>query len=300
MCFPADKQGHRENFEWTEEMDGLVFKPHFSKVPKPNAVIDKMGYLAMVNEVVSRLQKGEAEKVVLSRIKSVELPKNFNLDNLYQKLTRAYPNCLVSLISLEDGSHWIGATPEVLLKKRGGAFEIMSLAGSQKSTGISLDQYQWGSKEEREQNTVTDFIVQSLTSAGATDIVKGQPYTYEAGPVVHRRTDLRFSFSGPMESLLNALHPTPAVGGFPKQKAQEMIDEMEPHSRMYYTGIIGLIHDNGDADLYVNLRCMRISNNVAHLYVGGGIMPDSDAEKEWEETELKSETLLRFLNEHQG
>jgi isochorismate synthase len=90
------------------------------------------------------------------------------------------------------------------------------------------------------------------------------------------------------------------VGGYPKNAALKMIDELEPHDRSYYTGVIGFLRGNGDADLFVNLRCMRISGNTADLFVGGGIMPDSNAEKEWEETELKSQTLLRFLDEHQA
>lgn len=300
LLLPADSDGLRESLQWPGTDLAFVFEPHEQHGMKKESVLSKAKYLHMVEAAVQRLHAGEAQKVVLSRIKEVALNTNTNLEGLFEQLCKAYPNCLVSRISLSDGSHWMGATPEVLLKKRGEQYMIMSLAGSQKNIGVDAKDYKWGEKEEREQETVTTFIQQELLSIGVSDLVKSEAYTHLAGPVVHRRTDMQFSFQGDMSTLVSVLHPTPAVGGFPKKEALEMIHDLEPHSRGFYTGLIGVKRANGDCDLYVNLRCMRIHENVAHLFVGGGIMPDSDAEKEWEETELKSQTLLKFLDQNQA
>jgi isochorismate synthase len=299
LLLPINSDGKREHFVWPSTPHQFVFDPHDESGQKSDFVLSKSSYLSMVDEAIKRLKEGEANKVVLSRIKRLELNSEPNLDVIFERLSEAYPNCLVSLVSLSDGSHWIGATPEVLLKKRGEHYNIMSLAGSQRNTGIMPQDYEWGKKEEREQETVTSFIRSELLAIGASDVTQSQAYTHLAGPVVHRRTDLQFSFKGDVETLVRALHPTPAVGGFPKEKALEMINSLEPHSRGFYTGVIGVKRKNGDCDLFVNLRCMRIRGRMTDLFVGGGIMPDSESEKEWEETELKSQTLMKFLDASQ-
>ena len=86
------------------------------------------------------------------------------------------------------------------------------------------------------------------------------------------------------------MHPTPAVCGLPKEKALDLIYKTEPYDREYYAGYLGMV-EKDTVDFYVNLRCMKIYENTAALFVGGGITANSVAKKEWEETELKAETL---------
>ena len=94
--------------------------------------------------------------------------------------------------------------------------------------------------------------------------------------------------------LLKHLHPTPAVAGLPKKVAQQYIAAAESHERKLYTGIIGRATE-GAQKLFVNLRCGSVIDQHLYCYVGGGFTPDSVAELEWEETENKSQTLLRLL-----
>jgi isochorismate synthase len=97
------------------------------------------------------------------------------------------------------------------------------------------------------------------------------------------------------ENLTKAFHPTPAVCGVPLQKAKEVIAELEPHKRSYYTGYLGIVSPNKELNLFVNLRCLQVLPNRLALYLGGGITANSNAEKEWAETNFKAETLLSEL-----
>ena len=115
-----------------------------------------------------------------------------------------------------------------------------------------------------------------------------------AGPAEHRRTDIVFSGDADPYRVIRTLHPTPAVGGLPRQEALELIRELEPHDRMLYSGPVGIVSPN-ESHVFVNLRCMQVSHGNVHLFAGGGITAGSDPAAEWEETELKLRTLLRFL-----
>jgi isochorismate synthase len=95
---------------------------------------------------------------------------------------------------------------------------------------------------------------------------------------------------------VDAMHPTPAVAGQPKEDAIQFIKGLEPHDRDYYTGFLGPVNQGkGEIDLFVNLRCLKITPDYLSLYVGGGITLDSDPADEWNETRWKAESLLKIL-----
>ena len=100
-------------------------------------------------------------------------------------------------------------------------------------------------------------------------------------------------------SLVDLLHPTPAVCGLPKEAAKQFILENENYNRSYYTGFLGELNmglqNKNDSHLFVNLRCMEIEKNEAYIYVGGGITKESNPEEEWEETVAKSNIMLKVL-----
>ena len=95
--------------------------------------------------------------------------------------------------------------------------------------------------------------------------------------------------------ILQELHPTPAVCGLPKEEAYHFILNNEGYNRAYYTGIIGWLDPQGETTLYVNLRCMNITDKTATFYAGGGILPSSTVETEWEETQQKMNTMRNIL-----
>jgi isochorismate synthase len=185
----------------------------------------------------------------------------------------------------------------------------MALAGTQLFTGEK--DITWGAKEVREQQIVTDHIVNELSGI---PIKVGSPYTKKAGNLLHLCTDIHGKLSGDdhLSTLIEKLHPTAAVCGLPKKEAQEFILTHEGYDRSFYTGFLGeLNHPNpGSADvttddkstletnLYVNLRCMQLipePKPAAVLYIGGGITQASQPELEWEETVEKSKVMKRVL-----
>lgn len=270
-------------------VEGNVEKEmHFSKdVP---VILTHDEYLKQADGFLEAFQNRGIVKAVFSRILSVGIDP-LNLSYYFDKLTEAYPKAFVYFISSQEFGTWIGATPEKLLSFSSGIGQTVSLAGTKRSD----DQTQWGEKEIQEQRYVTDFILNKLRSEGLRDVECSEVYESIAGPVKHLKNDIRFSLTDDQVLDIAALlHPTPAVSGVPQKKAIELIHEMESHDRGLYTGFIG-VNDAERAEVYVNLRCCQIIDDNAFLYVGGGFTADSDLEKEWEETENKSKTLLNIL-----
>ena len=160
----------------------------------------------------------------------------------------------------------------------------------------------WQNKEKVEQQLVTDYIV-DIISNSVSKVQTSIPETIKAGNLLHLKTVIQGTFdkNTNLNDLVVLLHPTPAVGGFPKLNAINFINENEGYNREYYSGYLGEINynDNSVTDLYVNLRCMQIQKNndnfQAHLFVGCGITKDSIPEKEWFETVNKAMTLKNVL-----
>lgn len=153
---------------------------------------------------------------------------------------------------------------------------------------------EWTSKEIHEQQVVTDYIVDKLKIAN--DIKVDGPHTVDAGFFNHLKSYISANVKSYDEvyPILKALHPTPAVCGMPKEEAKQFILKNEGYDRSYYAGFFG--YKSPESSLYfVNLRCAKICKNKVKIYVGGGIMPDSNPEKEWQETELKSKTIGNLL-----
>jgi isochorismate synthase len=143
-------------------------------------------------------------------------------------------------------------------------------------------------------------VLSFFNQAGAGAIHETGPRTIAAGNVVHLQTDFRVDLPRAelmalANRVLHELHPTSAVCGMPKDKALSFILQHEGYDRSFYSGFLGPVHIDGQSHLYVNLRCMQLGQNVAYLYVGGGVTADSCADAEWRETELKAGTLLAVL-----
>jgi len=244
-------------------------------------------------ECMQKLKAGKLKKVVLSRVQVIEANEEPDLFSIFEKAASEYPDAFVYLILHPSNGFWLGASPEILLKKKAGKYESVSLAGTQP---VKSGQYKWGKKELVEQSLVSDQIRSVLNELDCKIESEIGPATTEAGKVAHLKTMFSFSSKERIQKLLARLHPTPAVAGLPKKDAIELIDKTELHHRGLYTGYIGL-YDSENADIYVNLRCMRIVSNRFYLYLGGGLTEDSELVKEWKETELKAFTLLNLINE---
>lgn len=252
-------------------------------------VISKEQYLLVAKKFKASIIDFKIDKAILSRIKHIPLT-NFNLESIFDELCIAYPNALVYLMSSEQFGTWIGATPETLLNVKAGQVQTMALAGTKKSKSEN-----WTNKEVEEQAYVTQRIVEVANQFKKTYVDVSPTYTYEAGPVFHLRTDVKFDIENEkIKDLLYELHPTPAVAGLPEDQATDLIHKEEIHQRDLYTGFLGYVSADY-SDLHVNLRCAQIFEKSAYLYLGGGFTKESDVLSEWEETESKAKTLLKHF-----
>lgn len=309
-------------------VDAVKFHKMTSQTMHPNQQADKRSHIKRVKDGIEAIENDCFSKVVLSRR---EILENVEISPIiiFKRLLHRYPTTFVYIWYHPKIGLWLGATPETLLCVSGSQLKTMALAGTQSFEG-SIDVV-WKEKEKEEQQIVTDFIVESLESVRSlysTGVISqhsnqgikvSSPKTVRAGNLLHLQTEISMQLDPKnrnLKPILDALHPTPAVCGFPKEKAKAFIIENEGYDREFYAGFLGELHlketisrntnrrnvennayrvQKSVSELFVNLRCMQIKNQNIFIYVGGGITKDSDAEAEWEETIHKSKIIKSVL-----
>lgn len=266
-------------------------KPKFDLIEVSDSSKEK--HIAIVQNAIDFIKSNNAQKIVLSRKETLKIA-NLNVLDTFKKMLMAYKNAFVYLWFHPEVGLWMGATPEKLLTVEKGNFKTMALAGTQKYTGTT--NVVWPNKEKQEQQYVTEFILNNLEES-VENLKVSEPFTVQAGNLVHIRTDIsgKLKSDDSLESIINSLHPTPAVCGLPKTVAAAFILQNEGYHRAYYSGFLGELNINNATNLFVNLRCMQLENKVASIYVGGGITADSIPENEWEETVSKTEVMKKVL-----
>jgi isochorismate synthase len=282
----------------TFDKDFSGFEPE-EKIIEHQNTSEKKNFEALVQLGIDAISKNNFKKVVLSRKETVSL-NEFDLLEAFQRLLHLYPTAFVYCFFHPKIGTWLGATPEQLIQSDGKGFETVSLAGTQKDVGNT--QIKWHSKEQEEQQFVTDYIVEKLKNK-VSDCMVSAPFNVKAGLVWHIKTTINavFNTDTNLKQIVELLHPTPAVCGLPKEDAKAFILKKEGYDRKFYTGFLGELNSKdvnnaSTSDLFVNLRCMEIDGNQAHIYIGCGITKDSVPEKEWEESLNKSVTMKRVLS----
>ena len=288
-----------EDFSAGDHIDFSSLKPFSMVTPNEGhcTTRSKEEYIQTIVETVAAIGEGYLSKVIISRQIPVKRTSQ-SLGSTFFHLHDQTPNAFTYLVNLPAAGIWMGATPEVLIKSEGGYFETVSLAGTQVRKYDSEDYY-WNTKDIEEQAFVSRYMLELFYSFGIHKYRTTGPETLESGKVAHLKTSFFFP-AEKIESCLGnfvaELHPTPAVCGLPKNLADEYIREKEKHDRKYYTGYLGPWKLNQQVNLFVNLRCMEITNDEFILYAGGGITSKSIPEREWEETNQKATTLLAVIN----
>ena len=250
-----------------------------------------------------QLERGVFRKIVLAR-KSTQHTR-LSAEALFQKACRLYPRLFVALVYTEPSGMWLMATPEILLQGNGNAFHTMSLAGTQKAPATTIpplstkavEGLEWPQKDQEEQQYVTDYIEACIRTFSDDYRLQG-PYTMTAAHLCHLRTDIHFRLpcADVLGDVLEALYPTPAVCGIPKEPARRFILSHEHEPRRYYSGFVGMLSPRAATHLFVSLRCMRLlPGGICELYAGGGLLKESEMEKEWRETEAKMQTMMELV-----
>ena len=247
----------------------------------------------LIGKALSSIQESSLKKVVLATSLQYNGALNSPL-SYFKRILAKYINTFNYLLFHPDCGVWMGATPERLITMSGHRLQTMALAGTR-----TYGSGEWGNKEKEEQEFVVREIVNTLKQYTSRELIKyADTETIRAGHLEHLRTTIKAELSiSPIDSA-QALHPTPAVGGVPKQMALEFIDLHEQLDRSLYSGFLGAVSPE-QTSLYVNLRCMSIQDYMATVYVGGGITEKSDPQNEWKEVLQKANTMGSILASEQ-
>lgn len=254
---------------------------------------DGNAHKALVDKAVKQIHKGTIKKVVLSQ--PFKLGAIIEPTLLFRRAIQKYPHAFCYLWSHPETGIWIGASPEQLAAIKDDFLFTTALAGTLPQKNGKLPK--WTIKEYEEQQLVTEYLKEQLHPF-LKEINVGKRKSVLAGTLWHLKTNIsgRLRDSVNIKELLDAIHPTSAVCGLPKQEALKFIAENEGYSRAYYTGYLGEVSDHHkETSVFVNLRCLQFLEDGVCIYVGGGITKDSDPQKEWEELLNKASTMQALL-----
>jgi len=264
-------------------------------------------YAAAVARATERIRSGELRKIVLARTMLVNAGRALDAKQLLWRLRAVDADCYAFAAPQPNavkGSVLVGASPELLLRRRGRLIEATPLAGSSQRFGdagrdrASADRL-FDSDKDREEHAVVVEDVRHVLDSFCEDLVHPhEPELLGTANVWHLATPFRGRLHDPSVTALElvaALHPTPAVCGSPRETAREALEHLEPIERGGYAGPVGWMDANGDGEWAIALRCAEITGSTARLYAGAGIVADSEPEAELDETERKFRALLDAL-----
>jgi isochorismate synthase len=255
---------------------------------------DRAAWERIVGLFAGAVGRGRLDKVVLARRVDLRSPLELDPVNALRRLAAAGPES-TTFAFVRDGVTFLGATPERLARTEGRAFRTVAIAGSaprgaDAGEDARLAAGLLASDKDREEHAV----VVSMLRDALRPIV--ERLAVAPGPAILVLRDVQHLVT-PMEGLLRdetgilalaeRLHPTPAVGGEPREAALVLIAEHEGFDRGWYAGPVGWLGADGDGELMVALRCGLVEGQRATLFAGCGIVADSDPAREWEESRIK-------------
>lgn len=259
------------------------------------AVRTRRDWRAMVADALAAIERDEFEKVVLAREVVVEADTPFDVAAIARRLMSQQPGSFVY------ASHGlVGASPELLVRRSGDLVESLPVAGTAVADGddASLRALAASVKDHREHRFVVDAIVDALTHECDTLDAGDEPHVAVFGHVAHLATRVHGRLRAPTRSALELaqlLHPTPAVGGTPRDAALDAIRTLEGFDRGRYAGPVGWVDARGNGEWAIALRGAEVDGCTARLVAGAGIVEGSDPDSEWAETQAKLEPMLRAL-----
>jgi isochorismate synthase len=290
-------------------LDGLggaslpLLDPHRTERPRISGARAPGEFERSVEAATERIAAGEFDKVVLAREIVVSAGSAHDPAALFGALRELFPSCFCFCCGTPEAA-FIGASPELLLRRSGAGLSTVGLAGSaRRSSDPAVDdhlgeQLLRSDKDRREHAIVVRRIVRSLRrlavwveTAPDPEIVKVANIQHLATPIVAQLADPRSAIE-----LAGLLHPTPAVGGEPWPDAGAAIADLEGMDRGWYAGPVGWMDSAEDGEFCVALRSGLLRDRDAHLYAGVGIVAGSDPAAELAETEVKLGALMPLLS----
>lgn len=251
-----------------------------------------------VTRAVEAIRAGEIDKVVLVREVAVLADRPFRQHHLLERLRTLHPSCLAFAV---DG--FVGASPELLVRRSGREVVSQPLAGTIARSGDPDEDRHLGAsllssaKERAEHRIVVDAILTALGPLCLRLEAPEVPHLLELRNVAHLATRITGEIA-PAEpppgalALAAALHPTPAVGGWPRDAALDYLAKFEDLDRDRFAGPVGWVRADGDGEWWIGIRSALVDGPSARLMAGVGVVAGSDPAAELAETQLKLQALL--------
>ncbi len=262
---------------------------------------DVEGWRSAVAEVLENIRAGKLEKAVLARRTVMDFFGRVDPLLIMARLRREMPGCFNFCGSHRGLVAFAGASPERLYRRDGRALKTEALAGTRprgatpEADARAADELLASGKERAEHAVVADSICEALRPIAEVECA-AEPRILRLPNVQHLHTTItaRLAPGASDAEILARLHPTPAVGGWPKARALKLISQLEPFDRGWYSGPVGWVERDA-AEFAVAIRCALVLGPRLCLYAGAGIVEGSNADDEWRELDGKALGLMKVL-----
>lgn len=271
--------------------------------PAPQLKLGFDRWVDSVEKAKGHIHENRFKKIVLARRLSVSRDRSVQPTALLDRLRQQYQNCSCFLIHPPNSDSFLGATPEQLVAFQHDFLRTEALAGSMERGETAIEDsdlerdLSFSAKNRNEHQFVVRDIEQRLRPFAHRIHRNNQPQVKKLSNVQHLYTPIRADLKSEATilSILEELHPTPAVGGYPWEKAAPYIQQLEDFNRGWYAGPVGWLNGSGSGEFAVAIRSGLLSEEKAHFFAGCGIVADSDPQTEWKETNLKLKPMLSAL-----
>lgn len=292
-----------------KERDKLI---HAAQVSEPVAYkkpeitgreeLKKSSYLSSINKVTGVIKAKQAEKVVIARVLRLDFNEELSASSALYQVSKEQPESFLFGLEAEE-QFFFGATPERLVKVEDRQALSTCLAGSIPRGKTVEKDAELGNellndpKNRSEHQYVVDYISKVFSVHCNKQSVPKKPKLMKVRDIQHLYTPVEgdLKTESNLIDLVRDLHPTPALGGEPRQSALSLIRQYETMNRGFYAAPIGWIDAKGDGEFAVAIRSALLDRKEAYLYAGGGIVEDSTPESEYAETWVKFRPMLRAL-----
>lgn len=255
-----------------------------------------------IEQATTRIKAGELQKVVLARIAEASFAGHVAVDDALDHLAQAYPNTYRFLFEPRPYHAFFGATPELLASVQGGEVATMALAGSigrgaTPEADAELARQLLASAKDRHEHQIVVDQIRARLAPLTTQLAIGATGVLTLSNIQHIHTPItgKLRHNSGILPVIETLHPTPALGGEPRDAAMALIGDLEPFPRGWYAAPVGWIDCRMDGQFSVAIRSAVAQDARAWLYAGAGIVADSDPQREWDETALKFKPMLDAL-----
>ncbi|MFL5832565.1 MAG: isochorismate synthase MenF [Solirubrobacterales bacterium] len=281
-----------------------LLDPHPTAHPEIRSARSPREFEAAVEGATSRIAAGAISKVVLAREVIVSAAAAHDPAAVFGAMREQFPACFCFCCGTPEAA-FIGASPELLVRRSGAGVSTVALAGStRRSSDPAVDdhlgeQLMRSDKDRREQRIVAERIVRALRPHAIWVEAGSEPGIVKVANIQHLATPVIAQLAEPHSAieLAGILHPTPAVGGEPWPAAADAIADLEGMDRGWYAAPVGWMDATEDGEFCVALRSALLRDREAHLFAGVGVVAGSDPAAELAETEVKLGALLPLLAE---